>query len=120
MSREYRLYLRDMLEATVNIGEYVSGLNPAAFNADKLRNHAVLYNLYVIGEAVRSIPQDVRARYPNVDWRRINALRNLIAHAYFAINLDRIWLLATEYVPRLQADVQAILDSEADADQPDS
>jgi uncharacterized protein with HEPN domain len=44
---------------------------------------------YVIGEAVRNIPDEIRDKHPDVDWRQINALRNIIAHVYFGIDLNK-------------------------------
>lgn len=110
MPREYELFLRDMLEAAQAIQTYTQGMTLKTFLKDRLRYDAVMYNLFVIGEAVKNIPDDVQARYADVDWRRIAGLRNLIAHAYFGINPERIWTIIEKNVPELQDQVETILD----------
>jgi uncharacterized protein with HEPN domain len=84
------------------------------FMADPVRLEAVLFNLFVIGEAVKNIPDEVQARHPQIDWRRIAGLRNVIAHVYFAIDLEQIWSILTKNVPELKRHIQAVIESEAD------
>jgi uncharacterized protein with HEPN domain len=45
----------------------------------------------VIGEAVKNIPNDMRDRYPQIEWRKIVGLRDILAHAYFAIDDEILW-----------------------------
>ncbi len=66
MSRTYELYLRDILKASSQINEFVSDLDADMFKADALRVNAVLYNLIIIGEAIKNIPDEVTNQYPTV------------------------------------------------------
>jgi uncharacterized protein with HEPN domain len=70
---------------------------------------AVVLNLQIIGEAVKSIPDSVKAKYPQVDWRRIAGLRDVIAHGYFGLNEDLLWDLVQNRVPQLAEQIQEIL-----------
>ncbi len=112
MPREYKLYLRDMLEAGEKIEAYVQGMDQAQFQQDGQVIDAVLFNLYVIGEAARNIPEDIKNKYPEVAWRQINALRNIIAHVYFGVNLERIWDIVQNDVPRLKVEIPPLLEEE--------
>lgn len=51
----------------------------------------MVYNLQVIGKAVKNIPNDLRDRYPQIEWRKIAGLRDILAHAYFSIDDEIIW-----------------------------
>ena len=62
---------------------------------------AVVRNLEVIGEAVKGIPADVRERAPGIDWRRIAGLRDVLAHAYFAIDDATLWDIVRNKIPEL-------------------
>ena len=70
---------------------------------------AVVRNLEVLGEAAKHIPSDVRIRYPQVAWRRIAGLRDVIAHEYFGIDEDILWDIVRNRMPTLLKDVLHIL-----------
>lgn len=80
----------------------------AAF-ADVLRFDGILFNLQIIGEAVKKLPQELRLRYPDVPWREIAGLRDFVAHAYFALDLNILWDAIQRDVPALLTRVREIL-----------
>ena len=80
------------------------------FNADAKTFDAVVFNLKVIGEAVKHIPNELRTRYPQVDWKRIAGLRDVIAHGYFGLNRQLLWDIVQNRVPELLVNVNQILD----------
>lgn len=80
------------------------------FNADAKTFDAVVFNLEVIGEAVKHIPNELRTRYPQVDWKRIAGLRDVIAHGYFGLNRQLLWDIVQNRVPELLVNVNQILD----------
>ena len=86
MPRPYELYLNDILEAIASIKEYTSSLSYTNFQKNKLVSDAVVRNLEIIGEAVKMLPQEIKKKYPEVEWRKIAGLRDIIAHEYFGVN----------------------------------
>jgi uncharacterized protein with HEPN domain len=50
----------------------------------------ILMNFHVIGEAVKQLPDDLKARYDDVKWRQIAGMRDIVAHLYFALDQDII------------------------------
>ena len=91
MHRDHRLYLDDILEAIGNIREYVAGMDYEAFARDKKTRDAVVRNLEIIGEAASRLPKSVRSAAPEIEWRKIVSLRNILAHQYFGLSLPIIW-----------------------------
>jgi uncharacterized protein with HEPN domain len=91
MSRDPGLYLDDLLESIARISRYTEGMNEATFATDSRTQDAVIRNLEVIGEAARSLPEELRAAAPEIEWRKIVALRNVLAHAYFGLSLPILW-----------------------------
>lgn len=108
MPREYRLFLEDIVQAALYIEKDTSGLTLAGLLARRRRLQLVLHNLTVMGEAVKNVPAEIRARYPNVSWRKIAGMRDVISHSYFGLDYDEIWR-AVQLVPELRAQIEAIL-----------
>ncbi|MBI5199327.1 MAG: DUF86 domain-containing protein, partial [Nitrospirae bacterium] len=86
MRRSYLLYLEDILESVKNIQGYVGNLAFEELKKDRMRIDAIVRNLEIIGEASSKIPQEIKDKYPFVEWRKISDFRNVLIHEYFGIN----------------------------------
>lgn len=106
------LYLRDILEATESIIVASADLTAERFATDRISRGSPLYEFIVIGEAASKLSADLRERYPAVPWRDIIGLRNVVAHGYFALQWERIWLTITDRVPVLREQIAAIIAAE--------
>ena len=91
MHRDYLLYLDDILEAIRRIRLYTENMDREAFVADQRTMDAVIRNLEIIGEASAKLPEHIREITPDIEWRKIIAMRNILAHEYFGVNADIIW-----------------------------
>jgi len=107
--RDHRLFLADMLEAIEKIERYTHGLSREDLWQDDLVADAVVRNLEVIGEAARHVPEALRAAHPEIDWRRVVGLRNVVVHEYFAIDLDVVWVVIKKHLPQLKRVVRTML-----------
>ena len=70
----------------------------------------MLRRLEIIGEAVKNIPDDFRAKYPDIPWRQIAGMRDVLIHAYFGVNLRRVWKVIKEDLPEIKLKILKILD----------
>lgn len=113
MSREATLRLEDIETACAKIMRHTRDHSRDEVLSDELRLDGILLNLHVIGEAVKHLPEDLRARYPEVPWRRIAGMREFVAHLYFAVDLDIVWDTVTRDVPELAERVREIVRLEA-------
>jgi uncharacterized protein with HEPN domain len=109
MSRDPRLYLDDIREACEKILRYSQGLDLDQFVQDEKTFDAVARNLEIIGEAAKHNPLEMRARYPDVEWHKIAALRDIVAHEYFGLDEDILWDVIQHRIPVLLDRIQQIL-----------
>jgi len=80
MPRDLKTYLEDMLLAAERINRYVEGMDEAAFRGDERTCDAVIRNLEVIGKAAKGVPDDQRALVPQIEWRKLAGLRDVLIH----------------------------------------
>ena len=105
MSRDWRLYLDDIASSCEKIGQFIEGMTFDSFIADEKTRAAVEWHLFVTGEAAKHLPESERQLYPNVEWRKIAGLRDVLAHGYFAIDDEILWDVVKNKVPVLLAQV---------------
>jgi len=91
---------------------YTQGMTFEDFLADDRTFDAVMRNLQIIGEAAKNVPTETRLRYPEVEWRKIAGLRDVLAHAYFSLENEILWDVVQNKVPALLEQVQYILETE--------
>jgi uncharacterized protein with HEPN domain len=93
--------LRDILEAIDRIDRYASH-GRDAFENDELIQTWILRHLQIIGEAARSVPEEVRSIAPEIPWAKIAGMRHVLVHDYFGIDLDLVWKAVERDLPELK------------------
>jgi uncharacterized protein with HEPN domain len=107
VKRDLRLYLDDISESILAIEEYAAGATRAQFESDRKLQDAVLRRLEVIGEAVKALPDEFRNEYPDVPWKQVAGLRDVLIHEYFGVKLVRVWHVVSEDLPVLKRCIAA-------------
>lgn len=102
------VYLHHIRDAIARIEQYTTQGRQAFFE-DLMVQDAVIRNLEVIGEAVRSLPPELKCRHPQIPWRSITALRNVLIHEYFGVDLEIVWRVVQRRIPTLKRHVEAML-----------
>lgn len=106
--RDEKERLRDIQDAIISILKYaIQGRD--SFDHDELIQAWVVHHFSIIGEAARAIPQDFKSLHPEIEWKKINGMRNTLIHNYFGIDLDIVWSVVENDLPTLKTQVDAIL-----------
>lgn len=108
--REYRLLLRDILQAAEDIREFTSGMSRDDLIGNNKTRSAVLYKFAVMGEATKLLPEQVREHYPDIPWRSIAGLRDKVIHGYIGVDYELLWETITKKIPAVISGVQNILE----------
>jgi uncharacterized protein with HEPN domain len=116
MSRNLQLYLTDILVACEKVLRYTDSMEFEQFIADDRTFDAMIRNLQIIGEAVKNVPADVRDRHPEIEWRKIAGLRDILAHTYFQIENQIIWDVVQNKIHPLLIKVSQLLKNQEDSD----
>jgi len=112
MRRTVLQYLDDISEAAGKIESYTRGISFEEFVADEMRKDAIIRNFEVIGEAIKSLPADLKKRHPKTDWKKIAGFRDVLTHVYFGIKPTILWDNALNKLPDLQTEIRHILKDE--------
>ena len=106
--REWKLFVEDILESIELIEEYVKDMVFDDFKEDRKTIDAIVRNFEIIGEASKYIPENVKDKFQNVDWKGMVGLRNRIAHEYFGISLAIVWDIIKLELPVLKEQMKNI------------
>jgi uncharacterized protein with HEPN domain len=98
--------LEDILSAINCVEEYTKNLTENQLKEDRLRLHATIYNVQIIGEAIYKLTKEFKQEHPDTPWHLIEKMRHILVHDYFRINFDILWIVITEDIPLLKEQVK--------------
>lgn len=112
MRAEDRVRLRHMIEAGEAIADFVAGRARIDLDKDLMLMFAVVRAVEIIGEAASRVSDETRAAHADIPWKAIVAMRNRLAHAYFDVDADIVWVAATQEIPALLRRLKTCADAE--------
>ncbi len=113
--RDWPLRVHDILDQIALVKAHTAGADQARFALDSLLQGDAMYRIGIIGEAVAGIPDEVKASHPEVPWRVIRNMRNVLTHVYFQVDIDRVWQVIETDLDVLRVQMEALLIAEGHA-----
>jgi len=110
--RDWKFRIEDIIAAISDILELTREMTFESFCRDPKTTKAVLYNMAVIGEAARRVPEEITSLYSTLPWREMGDMRNVVIHEYFGIDIRILWETIQHDLPPLLPRLQEILASE--------
>jgi uncharacterized protein with HEPN domain len=107
--RTPNLLLEDILESATKISEFTKGMSFKQFSLDVRTVDAVIRNFEIIGEATNLLPDELKEKYPDIDWYRIRGFRNRVVHDYFGVDINILWNITVNQIPALITSISKII-----------
>jgi uncharacterized protein with HEPN domain len=110
--RRIDLYIMDMIQSMERIALYIEGHTYDSFEKNFMVVDAVARNFEIIGEAAKRIPIEMQQRYTQLPWEKMYQLRNIVSHAYFEVDYETIWQIASQQLKQNHADLKELFKKE--------
>jgi len=107
--RDYKLFITDIRDCANRILDYTRGKSFEEFIKNQMLIDAVVRNLEIIGEATKNLPDKIKQKYPQIEWRKIAGLRDIVIHGYFGIDNEILWDIIQNKIPDLAIKIQEVL-----------
>jgi hypothetical protein len=109
MTREWKLFVQDILNAIIHVQEFVGHMSFEEFMADEKTRSAVVFKIENIGEASKNIPRAAKLKYKEIPWADMAGMRNKIAHFYFGIDYEIVWRVVKDDLRLLEPSIRKML-----------
>jgi uncharacterized protein with HEPN domain len=108
-SREWIFRMGDILRAIEKIEQYTSRMTLIKFKKNDLIIDAVIRNFEILGEASKSIPLSVQRSYPQIPWKEMKGMRDILIHQYFGVDTKILWHTLKKQLPSLKSQLKNLL-----------
>ncbi len=110
MSKDPAIFLKHILESIEQVEDYTKDLSEDRFMESIEKQDAVIRRLEIIGEAVKNLPEDFKEKHADVEWNKAMAIRNILIHQYFGIDLKIVWDTVGESLPEFKKQIESLLE----------
>jgi len=107
--KNHKIFLEDILESIDRIEKYVKGKNKEEFLNNHEKQDAIIKRLEIIGEAVKNISPEIKKKHPEIPWKDMAGMRDILVHEYFGVVMDRVWDTAKNDIPKLKKQIKELL-----------
>ena len=104
-----KIFLLHILDSIEKLEEITTTTSKEDFLNSWIIQDAILKNFIVIGEAVSNIDEEIKQKYPTINWRGAKSMRNFIVHEYFSVDLNFVWETILETIPNFKNDISKIV-----------
>ena len=108
-SRDYLVYLEDMLNSVVKGLSFIKGFDFDTFKKDEKTQYTLIRAIEITGEASKKIPKHIKDKYAEIPWREISGMRDKLIHDYFGVNTKVVWETAKKDLPNLKKLIKKLI-----------
>lgn len=111
MKKDPQIFIGHILESIQLIEEYALHLTGEKFKKDRALQDAIIRRLEIIGEAVKNIPASFKSKHPDIPWKQMAGMRDVLIHEYFDIDLSLTWSVVKRELPSIKEKLLVIASS---------
>lgn len=104
-----KIRLRHILDAIGEVQKYVKKIDYDSFAENSMMIYACVKQLEIIGEAASHVSGKTRKQFPQIEWKEIIGLRNILVHEYFGVDKKIVWDIIKDNLPNLKQDIKKML-----------
>ena len=102
-------FIRDIKESVERIISYIHNTEYEDFAHDNKTQDAVIRNIEIMGETVKSLSETLKKDNPDIPWKNIAGTRDKLIHDYFGVNIDIVWNIAEKEMPTILPKIKSII-----------
>ena len=110
MKKDPLVFIKHIRDAIGRIESFLKETSKNDFMGSELLQSAVIRQIEIIGEAVKSLPQDFTNKHKEISWIKIAGMRDKLIHHYFGVDKETIWEVIEEDLPKLRKQIRKILE----------
>ena len=107
--KDDKLYLIHISECIERIEQYLPDRSKQTFLSSSLLQDAILRNLQTMAESTQHLSDSLKAKHPEINWRKITGFRNLLVHDYLGVDAERVWKIIEIELPTLKQTITTML-----------
>lgn len=110
MKKNPEIFLKHILESIEEIEKHLKKMSEKEFEDDIKTQDAVIRRIEIIGEAAKNLPLEFKKKHLDIEWREIAGMRDKLIHEYFGVNIDMVWEVIYNDIPKLKKQITELLE----------